>query len=802
LVEAELIYLFDQYELDDEDLCLTRQGQRLPLEPRTLAVLLLMVRSNGRLLKKDAILEAVWKNTVVEESSLSRAVTLLRKQLGDDPRHPRFIETVPTLGYRFIAQVRATAAQVEPEASTEVHSLTNDPALATDSAPQETAAVTSATVGDGRGLAHGPARRFKLSYVWASIAILLLVGAGVLRFAFHPRPLVFEKKSIVLAEFSNSTGEPVFDDTLRQGMIVQLDQSPLFVLVSEPRIQTALRLMGQDPDVRLTPAFGREVCRRTGSAAVLNGSIATLGGGYVLGLRAIDCGSGEVLDTEQVEAGRKEDVLRALGQIASNFRARVGESLSSVSAHDTPLEEATTSSLEALKAYSEARRAQNSKGSAAGIPFLERAISLDHEFAMAHAQLGRFYGDIGQEMRSAESAAQAHKYRNRASERERFFIDASYEIQVTGNLEKAEETCETWGRVYPEDQGALGFPAGLILRVFGRYEGAADNAKRLVETNPDFAMGYHLLVVNDIALGRLDEAQSVLDRAAARHFEIPQYLLDRHRLAFLKGDEPGADRLMALAARQPATEGFVSGEQASLLAYHGRVAQSREVMKRAVELALQLGRRDAAARLEAGAALRESLFGNLEAATRDATAALELSSGRDAEYGAAAALALAQNSSAAKGLADDLEKRFPEDTAARYHYIPVVRALLALNRNDPKKALELLEVNVPYELGSPPSYYSGYYGVMFPVFVRGQAYLAAHRGIEAAVEFQKIIVHPALVVSDPIGALAHLELARALLLSGDKVKAKVAYADFLGLWKTADSDMPTFNAAKAEYARL
>jgi serine/threonine protein kinase/tetratricopeptide (TPR) repeat protein len=645
-------------------------------------------------------------------------------------------------------------------------------------------------------------RHWLIASVGSAAAILVLAGAGVLRFAFHPRPPVLEKKSIVLAEFSNSTGESVFDDTLRQGMIVQLEQSPLFVLVSEPRIQTALRLMGQDPDTRLTPPLGREVCRRTGSAAVLDGSIATLGGGYVLGLRAINCATGEVLDTEQVQAGRKEDVLRALGQIASSFRARVGESLSSVSAHDTPLEEATTSSLEALKAFSEASRAQNSRGSAAGIPFLERAISLDPEFAMAHAQLGRFYGDIGQEMQSAESAAQAHKYRNRASERERFFIDASYEIQVTGNLEKAEETCETWGRVYPEDRGALGFPAGLILRVFGRYEAAADKAKRLVETNPDFAMGYHILVINDIALGHLDEAQSVLDRAAARHFEMPQYLLDRHRLAFLKGDEPGADRLMALAARQPAAEGFVSGDQASLLAYHGRVTQSREVVQRAVALALQLGRRDAAARLEVGSALRESLFGNGETATRDATAALGLSSGRDAEYGAAVALALAQNSAAAKGLADDLEKRFPEDTAARYHYIPAVRALLELNRNDPKKALELLEVNVPYELGSPPSNFSGYFGVMYPVFVRGQAYLAAHRGMEAAAEFQKIIDHPALIVSDPIGALAHLELARALVLSGDKVRAKAAYANFLDLWKTADSDIPTFKSAKAEYARL
>jgi eukaryotic-like serine/threonine-protein kinase len=560
--------------------------------------------------------------------------------------------------------------------------------------------------------------------------------------------------------------------------------------------------MGQDAEVRLTPVLGREVCQRTRSVAVLDGSIAKLGGQYVLGLRATNCNTGEVLDTEQMQAGRREDVLAALDQMANRFRARVGESLSSVSNLDTPLDEATTSSLDALKAYSEAARAQNSKGSAAAIPFYQRAIALDPQFAMAHASLGRMYGDVGQEIRAAQSTAEAYRFRNRASERERFFIVASYEIQVTGNLEKAEETCETWGRVYPDDAGSLGFPAGLILRVLGRYEEAADHAQRLVDTEPDFAMGNHLLVINDIALGRFKEAEAVLDSAARRNLTFPQFVLDRYRLAFLTGDDPGRERLAALAARQPATEGFVAGAEASALAYAGHLNQAREVTRRAVALALQLDRRDAAARLEAGSALREAFFGNKEAAAHDAAAAMEFSTGRDAEYGAALTLALVQNSAMAQGLAGDLDRRFPEDTAARLHYVPAIRAALALNGDDPERALQLLQVNAPFELASPPSNFTGFYGVMVPVFIRGRAYLALHRGADAAAEFQKILDHPALVVSDPIAVLARMELGRALVLSGDKVKAKAAYADFLDLWKAADPDIPALKVATAEYARL
>ena len=489
---------------------LTRDGRPVLLEPRAFAVLLLMVDSEGKLLRKEAIFEAVWKNAVVEDSTLSRVIAVLRKQLGDDPRNPKLIETVPKIGYRFVSTVRIKEAAARPE---------------------RIEATAPASVLAARR--HPDASRTRgIRWTVAAASVLVLGAVGLLWWVHPIQSSPPQKKTLVLTEFTNSTGEAVFDNTLRQGMIVQLEQSPALLLLPEQRIQATLRLMGQDPGARLTLNLGREVCQRTGSLAVLEGSIAALGEQYVLGLRAVNCASGDVIDTEQVQAQERGDVLRSLDQMASKFRARLGESISSVSTMDTPLEEATTPSLDALKAYSEANLVANSKGSAAAIPILETAIALDPEFAIAHAMLGRMYGDVGQESRSALSTAEAYKFRNHASEREKFFIVASYEMQVTGNLEKAEATCETWGRVYPRDAGPWGFPTGVIFRVFGQYDEAVETGKRLIDIDPDFAMAYHLLAVNEIALGRLDEAQALLDAAAARKLDIPFYSLDRYRLAF------------------------------------------------------------------------------------------------------------------------------------------------------------------------------------------------------------------------------------------------------------------------------
>ncbi|HXN21683.1 MAG TPA: tetratricopeptide repeat protein, partial [Candidatus Dormibacteraeota bacterium] len=542
-------------------------------------------------------------------------------------------------------------------------------------------------------------------------------------------------------------------------------------------------------------------------AAVLEGSIVSLGSQYVLGLRAKNCRTGNVLDEEQVQAATKEDVLNALSQIASKFRTRVGESLATVKQHDTPLEEATTSSLEALKAYSAASKHLTSDGDlAASVPLFKEAIEKDPQFAMAHASLGFTYGLLGQPALAAESNKKAYELRDRASDQEKFFITATYELQVTGNLEKALQTCELWLHTYPREKVPHGLLGAMLYPTFGQYEKGVEVAKQLVEIDPDFSIGYLQLAFNEQFAGRLGEAENVLHRAYERKLEIPELLLQRYDIAFLKGDQAGMDREVALGQKESGAEDLIADRQAFVWAYSGQLEKAKSMAQRAADLNQHPAQRRRKALIEIGPALWEAFFGNVSAAKKSATAAVDLSTDRDVEYGAAFALALSGEPSRSRALAKDLDTRFPEDSAVQFIYLPQIRALLALN-DDSKggsasKAIELLQLARPYDRGTPPSGAPMFIGNFYPIYVRGLAYLATHQGSEAAAEFQKILDGRSVVVSDPIGALAHLQLGRALALSGDKTKAKSAYQDFLTLWKDSDPDIPILIAAKAEYAKL
>ena len=660
--------------------------------------------------------------------------------------------------------------------------------------------ITSATTSAKPAVTTGIAKRWK-AIVPAAAAVLAFFASGY--FYLHSAPKLTDKDTIVLADFINTTGDPVFDGTLRQGLTIQLEQSPFLSLISDERIQKALGLMGQPADAPLTPKIAREICERTASAAVLEGSIAPLGSQYVLGLRARNCRGGEVLDEEQVQAARKEDVLNALSQIASKFRTRVGESLATVQRHDTPLAEATTPSLEALKAYSAAVKANLASGAAAALPLFQRAVEIDPKFAIAHAYLGLLYSTIAEFALSVESTRKAYQLQDRASDREKFFITAFYHVQVTGNLEKAQKTCEEFAQTYPRESTPHGFLAAMIYPPLGKYERAVEEARKLVELEPDFPIGYYQLAFNYTYLDRLGEAEKALQRAAERKLEITELLIQRYDIAFLKGDKAGMEREAALGHGKPDVEDWISQREAFVLTYSGHLKQARTMSRRAVDLAQQPTQRGKAALYKAGAALWEALVGNAPAARQSAMAALELAKDRDVQYGAAFALALAGDSGHAQALANDLEKRFPEDTAVRFNYVPAIRALLALNQREPAKAIELLQTAAPYDLGGPPcAAPPGYFGMFYPVYVRGEAYLQAHQGAEAAAEFQKILDHRTIVISDPIGALAHVQLGRAFAMSGNTAKAKASYQDFLTLWKDADLDIPIFKQAKAEYAKL
>lgn len=664
--------------------------------------------------------------------------------------------------------------------------------------------------GDLRRLQLGPETRGAkpaasrvLAVSWKVIAggaaaVLALFGAGYLY--FHRAPKLTDKDTIVLADFDNKTGDPVFDGTLRQGLSVQLEQSPYLSIISDDRIRGTLQLMGQAAGTRLTPEIAREVCERTGGGAVLEGSIATVGSEYVLGLRAKKCGDGEVIDEEQGQAARKEDVLNSLGQIANKFRNRAGESLAAVEKHDTPLAEATTSSLDALKVYTTAWTTLSSTGPAAAVPFFKRAVELDPKFAMAYAFLGRTYGDIGEFALSAENTRKAYELRDRASDAEKFFITATYFQQVTGELEKAEETYELWGQTYPREIRVPTLLSGQIYPIFGKHEKAMEEAKRAIAINPNFIFSYGNLATSYQFLGRYAEAEAVYEQTVARKIDFPDLLVQRYDLAFLKGDQAEMERQVALCQERKGAEDAIATHQALVLAYSGHLKQAKEMASRALNLAHAEGER--AALLETGAVIWDALFGDAREARRGAAELLKLSNGRDVDYGAAFALAVAGDSANAQMLASDLAKRFGQDTSVRISYLPVLRALLAINYSEPGKAIEALQAAAPFELGVPMSWFNGTFGALYPVYVRGQAYLAARQGAEAAAEFQKILDHRGIVASDPIGALAHLKLGRALVMAGDRAKARSAYQDFLALWKDADPDIPVLQEARAEFAKL
>jgi len=632
----------------------------------------------------------------------------------------------------------------------------------------------------------------------AGVAAVVLSVAGY--FYLHRVPKLTDRDTIVLADFMNTTGDPVFDGTLRQGLAVQLEQSPFLSLIPEQQIQQALQLMGQKPDAKLTPAIAQELCQRTSSAAVIDGSIAQIGGQYLLTVKAVNCSNGESLASTEAQAGDKNHVLDALGKMASDIRNKLGESLSTVQKFDTPLEQATTPSLEALQAFSVGWKTMVGKADyAAAVAWFRRATLLDPKFAMAYATLGNCYSVLGESRLAAENLQKAYELRDQVSEFEKFYIETHYFQYVSGDLEKARQTYELFAQTYPRSVVPHS-NLGQIYGFLGQYDKALAELREAHRLNPASGMRYAGLVNGYFSLNRLGEARAAAEEARMKNVDSPFLHSNLYQLAFLQNDATGMAREVTWATDKPRVEDVLLGAEADTVAYSGRLGQARELSHRAVASAQRAEEKETAAAYEADAALREALFGNETAARQRAAAALGLSNGRDVQYGAALALGFTGDAARTQTLAEDLVKVFPEDTMVQFNYLPTIRAQLALMHNDSSQAIEALQAAAPYELGSPGT--GNFTFALYPIFVRGQAYLAAHQGREAAAEFQKILNHPGIVVNEPIGALAHLGLGRAYALQGDTAKAKAAYQDFLTLWKDADPDIPILQQAKAEYVKL
>ncbi len=769
-------YEFGPFEVNPASGELLKYGRRVKLQEQPFRLLVILLENAGHVVTREQIQNHIWEgNTCVDfDSGLRVAVRKLREALGDDAENPRYIETVPKRGYRFLAPANRTVDPIrqEPESSP--------------------AAVAPAESPDPKSWPR-------------AIALLLLLlivsGAGAFLFLTRGRRVVTAKDTVVLADFANQTGDPVFDDTLRQGLEIELEQSPFLKLISEERIHQTLSLMGQPPNAKLTPAIARELCQREASAAVLDGSIAQVGAQYLLTLKAIDCVNGESLASTEARASDKNHVLEALGKTGTVIRSKLGESLSAVQKFNTPLEQATTPSLDALKALSSGRRVWFVEGDGDAIPFYKRAIELDPNFALAYAWLGISFTTVGEPTAGAGYTRRAFELRERTSEPEKYFISSVFHKEVTGNIEKAQQFCKLWKQDYPRSDMPHTYLAGAIYPVTGQYEKASEEAGESITLRPDSPISYAFLMFADIARLRLDEAKGAYEQAKQQKLHSPLYPLALYQIAFLQNDAVTMAQQVAGSSGQPGPADELLGLEADTAAYYGRLEEAQRSSRRAVNLAESAKENEVAATDLALSALREALFGNTEEARRLATLATQRSTGRDVEYGTALALAYAGDDRRVQELMVDLGKRFPEDTIVQFNYLPTLRARRAVSRSDIAEAVESLSIATPYELGQSTASAYGW-TALYPVYVRGEAYLAARKGREAAFEFQKILDHRGVVVNQPIGALARLQIGRAYAMQSETDNAKAAYHDFLTLWKDADPELSVLKQAKVEYAKL
>ncbi len=724
------LYEFGPFRVDPEKEILLRAGEPVPLTPKTFQILLVLIRHNQQVVTKDDLMKTVWPDTFVEEANLSRNIFMLRKALGDSAQD-RYIVTVPGRGYRL-----AESVQLVPERE-----------------------VSLVAASHSRVQVQVEETRHWL-WIGAAAVVALAIAALGIRSLIHRPPMLTEKDSVVLADFANATGDAVFDGTLRQGLAVQLEQSPFLSLVSESRIRQTLKLMGRTAGVPLNGETAREVCERTGGAAVLEGSITSMGTAYVIGLRATNCRTGEVLDEEQAQANRKEDVLNAVTLISGRFRKRAGESLASLQQHDKPLEEATTPSLEALQAYTAAIKAGFTSGYEAGVPLFKRAIEIDPKFALAYAHLGLWYSSMGESELASQSTTQAYEFRERASDREKSFITAMYLRHVTGNLEKELHELHSWAEMYPRDTIPHGLLSGFGAQGTGRYEDSIAEASKAIALDPDFTPGYVNRGFAYLYLGRLDDAEKSVNEAAARNLEMPEVAVLRYHIAFLRGNRSGMNQALTMVKGKAGAEDWVLHAESLVAAHDGNLPRARELSRQAVEMAKQLGENERAATYKSSVAVWEALYDDNAAAMRDAYDALALSKGRDVEFAAAFALARSGDIERAQALANDLEKRFPEDTSVQFGYLPTLRGMFALHRHDPTKAIDELRITESQELAQTGLGFFGFFGNMYPAYVRGEAYLAERKTKEAAAEFQKFTAHPGIVIADPVGVVARRELAK------------------------------------------
>ncbi|HEX8892942.1 MAG TPA: winged helix-turn-helix domain-containing protein [Terriglobales bacterium] len=789
---------FGSFRIDATDQCLWHDGKRVQITPKAFDVLRYLVDHPARLVTQDEILEAIWPEVYVNPEVLRKYILEIRKALDDKPDDPQFVETVPKRGYRFVAPVHDESTIESParpgEAAGSEPVTETLPLVTGQREPEQGPPVVSAP---------SPTRQRKLwgiSLVLGVLAVVLpaTLIVGTFWHSVSAAKLT-DKDTVVLTDFVNKTGDPIFDETLRQGLSSQLEQSPLLNLLSERRIAETLALMTYSSGTRLTGKLASDVCQRTASAATIEGSISTLGSQYVLGVRAVDCRSGDLLAEEQVTANGKEQVLRALSDAATDLRRKLGESLSSVQKYDAPAENVTTPSLDALQAYSLGYKAMITKADFLGaIPLFHRALSLDPNFAMAYARLGTCYANLGQNANSDESLSKAYDLRQRLSEREKLYITSHYEHLVKEDLEGALKTYELWMQTYPRDIVPR-HNAAAIYAETGDPERAVPLEQEVLKVEPESGITYENLISSYLELNRLDEAKATARNAQAHQLDFPRLHRLLYMVDWLKHDTRGMEQEVAWLRGKPRWDVMLY-EESDTAAYIGQFGKARDLTREAINaIGHSDSAQDTAAAYIAGGALREALVGNLELAKRQARNSLGSSKDKDDECMSAIALGLAGDADQATQVADDLARRFPQNVTVQLTDLPAIHGAIALGSGDAGTAVDAFSKVNPYGMGFTNKTARL---VFYPAYLRGVAFLALQDGAPALAEFQKIIDSPGFVENEPIGALAYLGIGRAHALSNNRAKARSAYQGFFALWKNADSDIPILREAKVEYARL
>jgi Flp pilus assembly protein TadD len=723
------------------------------------------------------------------ENGLNNAVKRLRNALADDAENPRYIETIPKRGYRFIFPL-TVPPEAAPAAAGPVAGATVAGTPGSSAPPQ---APTPQAAQDA------PAGKRSRGTLWvAAVAVVAIVAFGYWWFRRSTSFSFTAKDTVVLADFQNSTGETVFDDALRQGLSVGLEQSPFIKILPERQASVILKQMGHAPDERVVGPLAVELCQRTGSKVAVQGSIATLGTTYLIGLAAIRCDNAALVANAQVQAKRKEDVVDALGQATTQLRARLGESLPSIQKFNAPLEQATTPSLEALNTYGLALATWDRKGDLPSIPLFKHAVELDPNFAMAYGALAVVYHNRGETDLAKENASAAYALRSRVTEAERATIESRYYLYVTEELEKAADVYAARLKDYPDAVNTINH-LGTTEASLGRNEQAVEEYRRAMRIDASRVTTYINLAMVLLRLERVDEAQAVLADAKKRGFVTDHLLQVNYLVAFLRGDENGMAAVVESAEKVPGAKALLLSTQAETAAYHGRFEKARELSQQAAELMVKDGDKQSAADCLALAALREAQVNAPEQARKLLAQAQALAQGRTSLTLGALVNAMTGDAKSALASIAHLDQQYPSSTFLQHYWLPLIRGEVALRAGRAKEASQLLSAAQPLD---PELLYDGSVGELLPAYARGESYLAGGEGRLAEEEFQKVLDQPGVVLNSPLRPLAQLGRARAYALQGDKSKAQGGYEEFFTSWKDADAGLPVLKQAKIEAAKV